>query len=1204
MHECDNDAGRRAAAPMGYDKRPRDALTHIGSALIAVLLLIGSMIAIVATTAEKAYAAGSVHYTSGEEILYGEHGWVTHKMNCDDAMAYCVQPSLNAPSNGSYQKEPLAPTNASARNIRALLWFGYGGPGFDASMWPAYYSDGTRMYGNLYYALTHVILANYYYSAGTDDALQGLSAGERDWLSAHIMPIHDAGFGFSGGDDGTFVGRCFARSGEIPEGFESFTINSGNNATQTILSFVSTGDANVEKVSANHSISDYNANYKMSGIIYDIYGDAGCTMWVGSVTLDASGRSNAITVSHGRYYVRERESSCIGTGYAHDSTVHGVDVIAGRTSTLRVSDVPQYAIPELLIAKVDAEAGAPEPLGSATLAGAMFRVDFYGGQFSTVADAEGSGAMLRTWTFSTDERGRVPFDREHLVGGDAPYTNAAGNVVVPLGTLVMRETAAPTGYLLNGDDVHLRTVAPSGTSEVVGAHAAPNHPDQVKRGDIEFIKTGEADMSRLSHVGFRLTSKTTGESHVLVTDENGYGCSKSDWNAHTASTNGNDEIAEGEWDADRGVWFGKTHDGGITVPDDLLGALPYDDYTLTELPCAANEGYELLTIDDIAVRRDSVCVNLGTIDDPLKQTQYITSVAYDATDLDKTFPKGERVRLVDSVNFTNLIPGEDYTLITRLVYRDGGGPVLNDGAPVERERSFTASGANGKTGIEVEVDTTSLESEGVVFFETLYKNGSLLAQDCDLDNPDQTLRLQEPQLRTVALDGLDGDKTVSATRNCCVTDTVDFSGLIAGEAYTLRAELMIADAAEDGSVHARPAIDADGDGVGALTEFTAEAPTGQVSVSIPFDGLILEDDVTLVVFERLYQGGSLIDEHCDPTDDQQSVRLRHPSISTSAHYPASASKLIPIDAEMRIVDSISYFDVAPGEDYTLVGELADATTGELHGIGSRTTFTAEDSQGTMDMEFVLSETGIDPDHSPNIVIYQYLYQAEELVASHDDAANADQTVVLAEPRIFTEALDGADGDHEIAALTDRTVVDTVYYENLIPGKEYALNGCLMDKATGSVVDVNGSGIDASLLFTPNAPTGHIAVEFRLDASSLNGREIVAFEELSKDDELIAVHTDIGDERQTVSVTDNVGGKLPQTGDGSGWTRTAALLLVGILLTALLARSHRASSAHAAATSPGGTGYGVIPRMTRRAKTRMEGAPSARQRLLDSIYRRE
>ena len=52
----------------------------------------------------------------------------------------------------------------------------------------------------------------------------------------------------------------------------------------------------------------------------------------------------------------------------------------------------------------------------------------------------------------------------------------------------------------------------------------------------------------------------------------------------------------------------------MDVQDELC-ALPYDTYTLEELPCSGNEGYELVRVPNITISRNNTTIYLGTIDD-------------------------------------------------------------------------------------------------------------------------------------------------------------------------------------------------------------------------------------------------------------------------------------------------------------------------------------------------------------------------------------------------------------------------------------------------------------------------------------------------------------------------------------------------------------------------------------------------------------
>ena len=88
------------------------------------------------------------------------------------------------------------------------------------------------------------------------------------------------------------------------------------------------------------------------------------------------------------------------------------------------------------------------------------------------------------------------------------------------------------------------------------AHSVYN---QIIRGDLEGVKIGDGTHKRLANVPFRITSKTTGESHIIVTDANGQFSTSSEWVSHKQNTNAGKSSEDG-------IWF------GTSTPDDSKGA--------------------------------------------------------------------------------------------------------------------------------------------------------------------------------------------------------------------------------------------------------------------------------------------------------------------------------------------------------------------------------------------------------------------------------------------------------------------------------------------------------------------------------------------------------------------------------------------------------------------------------------------------------
>lgn len=110
-----------------------------------------------------------------------------------------------------------------------------------------------------------------------------------------------------------------------------------------------------------------------------------------------------------------------------------------------------------------------------------------------------------------------------------------------------------------------------------------------------------------------------------------------------------------------------------------------------------------------------------------------------------------------------------------------------------------------------------------------------------------------------------------------------------------------------------------------------------------------------------------------------------------------------------------------------------------------------------------------------------------------------------------------EGEKEIDPLDKVTLTDTVSYTGLVPGKEYRATGVLMDKETGEKLLVDGKEITAETVFVPETKNGSVDVTFIFDATGLHGKEIVVFEDLYRENVLLATHADINDEGQTIKV---------------------------------------------------------------------------------------
>lgn len=132
------------------------------------------------------------------------------------------------------------------------------------------------------------------------------------------------------------------------------------------------------------------------------------------------------------------------------------------------------------------------------------------------------------------------------------------------------------------------------------------------------------------------------------------------------------------------------------------------------------------------------------------------------------------------------------------------------------------------------------------------------------------------------------------------------------------------------------------------------------------------------------------------------------------------------------------------------------------------------------------------------------------------------------PELKTTAT--VNGKKEAVAKGEISIKDTVEYKHLVPNTEYVIKGTLMDKSTGKPFKVKGKEVTSTVKFTPDKANGTVEVEFTFDASNIKkSTDLVVFESLYRDNAEIAVHADLKDKGQTVTIVPPAP-KTPKTSD--------------------------------------------------------------------------
>lgn len=216
------------------------------------------------------------------------------------------------------------------------------------------------------------------------------------------------------------------------------------------------------------------------------------------------------------------------------------------------------------------------------------------------------------------------------------------------------------------------------------------------------------------------------------------------------------------------------------------------------------------------------------------------------------------VELVDTVTYTNLIPGKSYQMCGTVMVKETGKALQEDGKDVRECTIFVADEANGTVDIVFTINPQSLKGESLVAFEDLSSEGVTIAVHHDIDDEEQTVHIQKMGTK---LADVDGKKVIDITdkETITLTDTIAYENVLAGEEYTMKGWIVNK---KDGSVVVEPVT----------KTFTAEETSGEVSIDFEVDVTTFANGDQVVAFEEMYDaGGNLIGSHKDIEDKDQTV---------------------------------------------------------------------------------------------------------------------------------------------------------------------------------------------------------------------------------------------------------------------------------------------------------------------------------------------
>ena len=563
------------------------------------------------------------------------------------------------------------------------------------------------------------------------------------------------------------------------------------------------------------------------------------------------------------------------------------------------------------------------------------------------------------------------------------------------------------------------------------------------------------------------------------------------------------------------------------------------------------------------------------------QIIYVPSVKTAATDT-KTETKltyaEKDIKITDTVEYTNLIPGKTYKVTGTAMDKKTGKVIKDaDGKAVTSEAEITPETADGKVDVDFIFDGSNLAGKTIVMFEEIRYENRLVGVHADINDEAQTIYV--PAIATEALDEVTGIHLSNAGDDVKVKDTVTYKNLIPGLTYRVAGTVMDKDS--------KKPLQNDGRDITAEAEFTPETADGTVDVEFTFSAKEFAGK-TMVLFEKLYlvknadnadanpddtsskdktpddtQKASesentqnktdntsnkvevdnennnpadnsevkevLIAVHEDYSDENQTICV--PQIKTTAKDAKSGTSMFYAEKSAKIVDTVSYRNLVPGKKYKVVGTAVDKSNGApviANGniVTAEAEFVAKEATGKVDVVFTFDASLL---AGRTIVMFEDVYYENNLIATHADITDEAQTLYV--PKIGTTAIDGERKDHNSTADSSVTIVDSVAYQNLVQGQTYRVTGKLMDKATGKALVIDGKEVTAVTEFTAAGTEGVVDVTFRFNGKGMTGKQLVVFEQLdvvtADGAYAIASHNDINDATQTITM---IAPPKPKTGD--------------------------------------------------------------------------
>ena len=998
----------------------------------AFMMVLGSALPAVTETASAftGKVGSSYTVTDGGRIAYGSgDGGYSNSRKCDlgdglgSRYTYCVQPAKASPPTGKVTVDKVI-TDADDKGkwnaLRNIVFYSPSYPGYEKNIGNikgAYYT------GNFTkdWAIAHLAMAYVYEGRPSDMATWGgtKASGLGDiWTKAKKL-----GDGLWNADS--------EKDAAIPGNFKVF-ISTMSGVQDMVAGYLEDirGGFRLQKIDNDLDEPYAQGDASLEGAEFTAFNKSGHAVFIGEKKIDQGeaavtirtdktglAKSSADALPYGDYLVKETKAP---TGYLlNDKWSRAISIRKDGEIIDITSDPVKEEIQRggVQIVKRDKELKKSEALGGADLNGIEMTIKNVSGHDVVVRSDIGSAENKVDWKVLSSKKNLIDSGKVKRVksGEDMgkitvhwneekkAYTAETLPDDLPYGTYTIRETKTNKTYQRTDKSEHLFKIREDGKTVSYDDgqnEMALTFDDYVYRSDVQGTKIGDGDSRRFAFVPFKITAASNGETHVVVTDKNGFFSTKDRRAA------GDLEEEEGKDNARRqnpfddllnekqisagslkkradqircGVFFGTGQFGSKAAMITGEGALPYDTYTIEEMRCENNKGYVLqkfsFTVDEKS--RDGL-VDLETITNDLITIGTKAKAEKTGTNLSAA---EKDVKLIDTVSYTNLVPGKEYVLKGKLMDQKTGKELLLNGKPVISQKKFVPEKKDGTVDVEFVFSGTGLAGTSTVVFEDLYENDVNIASHAEIKDEGQTIHF--PEVKTHAEDRKTKDEVGETRKETTIVDKVNYRNLIPGKEYTVRGVLMDKETGKPVTVNGKT--------VTPEKKFTADKADGTVEMNFTFDASSLRGKTT-VVFEDLFYEGIKVASHGDLTDQDQTIW--HPEIRTTAKDSRSGTHEATRDKKVCIVDTVSYHNLVVGKEYTVRGVLMNKETGKpvrdgLSSVTSEKKFTAEKKDGTIGMQFTFDAEKLQGD---DVVVFEDLIHNGITVTSHADLSDKDQTV--------------------------------------------------------------------------------------------------------------------------------------------------------------------------------------------------------------------